>query len=85
LEQKLQGIQSSPKRVSSRPLGSSSEDFSGCHEGTIPSSIFAGEVTGTSDVAIENAKLYRKSKKAYQDLKAAQADVVQVGRIAAVG
>ncbi len=42
-------------------------------------------VASQSAVAIENAKLYQKSKKAYQDLKAAQADVVQAGRMAAVG
>jgi|GEM_PF-1855194 len=42
-------------------------------------------VASQSAVAIENAKLYRQSKKAYQDLKAAQADVVHAGRMAAVG
>jgi two-component system NtrC family sensor kinase len=42
-------------------------------------------VASQSAVAIENAKLYRKAKRAYQDLKAAQADVVHAGRMAAVG
>jgi len=42
-------------------------------------------VASQSAVAIENAKLYRQSKKAYQDLKSAQADVVHAGRMAAVG
>jgi signal transduction histidine kinase len=42
-------------------------------------------VASQSAVAIENAKLYRQSKKAYQDLKAAQAGVVHAGRMAAVG
>lgn len=36
-------------------------------------------------MAIENAKLFEKSKQAYEDLKAAQADVVQAGKMAAVG
>jgi PAS domain S-box-containing protein len=42
-------------------------------------------VASQSAVAIENAKLYQRSKKAYEELKAAQADVVQAGRMAAVG
>ncbi len=36
-------------------------------------------------MAIENAKLYEEVKRAYEDLKGAQADVVQAGRMAAVG
>jgi two-component system NtrC family sensor kinase len=42
-------------------------------------------VASQAAVVIENAKLYRKAKKAYEDLKAAQADVIQAGRMAAVG
>jgi PAS domain S-box-containing protein len=36
-------------------------------------------------MAIENAKLFEEAKRAYQDLKVAQADVVQAGKMAAVG
>jgi PAS domain S-box-containing protein len=36
-------------------------------------------------MAIENAKLFEKAKRAYKDLKAAQANVVQAGKMAAVG
>ncbi len=36
-------------------------------------------------MAIENAKLFENAKQAYKDLKAAQADVVQAGKMAAVG
>lgn len=36
-------------------------------------------------MAIENARLFEKAKGAYEDLKAAQADVVQAGKMSAVG
>ncbi|MFC1683284.1 GAF domain-containing protein [Candidatus Zixiibacteriota bacterium] len=36
-------------------------------------------------MAVENVRLYKGAKRAYEDLKAAQADVVQAGKMAAVG
>jgi PAS domain S-box-containing protein len=55
--------------------------------GAFPSGIISlvTSVASQSAVAIENAKLYRESQKAYKDLKEAQADVVHAGRMAAVG